>query len=580
MTLKNCYYLFVLAAFSTPAFAQKVMEGNFNDWGYGPSSVYGNFPIKNTIETPYYKIEDKGKGFIKVSHINPSGIVTHTTSVHFINNFLSAIEETNQWGDTNEYLTFKADGKNEFMVSDLYEGSNFYLPCKYARYTYTDELLSKTEYYSFNDKLMNNKNGVAAVWYIRYTDSIRFGEQKERAFFDLNNQPVISKATDYHLIKFEFDDNNNKIQELYLGINNEPVMVQRSHVAKTRYYYNKDGQMIKLEYYNTEGKIAQNGSGFAIVKFLYSRGYDSVIARFDAAGNSVRSAATGDSIAILKSEYDSRGNLIKESCYDAQGNPISSHAGVHEIVRTWSANNTLITISNFDDFELPSADRDGISTTRYLRDKSGRLLQTADYGINGAPVKNYTDEVFMIKYKYDELGRTTNTSFWKDSITPMPRWSGNYQQSTAYDQQGQVAEFSSLDINGKPMTGKDGTSKCKLIRRPDSRLGERQYFAEDSPALKKRGVTNNYSSIKYGYDENGRINELTFFGPDNQPVNAVVDLDHPFNAQRIIFTYKFSRIITQTFYEIGNNDPVETLDCLTHDYISVSGVSTGRKNSY
>jgi len=580
MAAKALFCLVLIVSFSIVVPAQKVTTGTFNDWGYGPTSVYGNFSLNSIKERYYFKIESPGRGLVTVKRINPSGIVIKATSLHFKNDTLAAVEEINQWGDIYEYLKFSAIGNDEFKVTDWYEGSNDFLPCKYARYIYSGELLTTIQYYSFDDKLMDNGDGVAVIRYQRYTDAIRFGEPTDKSYFDKNGLPAISKAAGCHMVKYEFDEHSNKALEYYLGIDHKPVTVQKKQNSKTRFYYNDNSELQKMVYYNVNDQVSPNVSGIAITKGVYNKGYLVELSRFDTAGLPARTVASFDSVSIVKSEYDSRGNLVKEAYFDDHGNPISNYSGVHAMQNTWSKDNMLVAVSSFDDFEKPSVDIDGVHATRYVRDKLGRNIQKSTYDIHGQPILNHSDKVYMLKYQYDAYGRQIKVSYWQDSLTQMPRWTGNYQQTTSYDEEGQISEYTYLDKDAHPFKSKDGSSSVKLINGSDGRLLERRYLLSGEPVLTIRGVTQHYSIIRYEHDENGQLNELTFFGPDTKPIDAIIYLDQTFPAQRIVFRYKGTRIIAQDFYETGSASPSRTIDCLNNDCIGSSGVGIKRKNPY
>ena len=93
-------------------------------------------------------------------------------------------------------------------------------------------------------------------------------------------------------------------------------------------------------------------------------------------------------------------------------------------------------------------------------------------------------------------------------------------------------------------------------------------------------MTRGYSILRYSHDNHGRVNELTFFDINDQPVNAIINFSAPFPAQRIVFIYKGSRVVQQWYYQIGVDQPSRIVDCLKSDYIATSGINTGRRNLY
>jgi hypothetical protein len=156
---------------------------------------------------------------------------------------------------------------------------------------------------------------------------------------------------------------------------------------------------------------------------------------------------------------------------------------------------------------------------------------------------------------------------------------GCYEIINKYDEDGQLSEYTLNDAYGRPFMTDDGSSDVKLIYNSDGRLGERQFLHDNKLVARKRGITSQYSIIKYGYDQNGRENELTFWGPDRSPVNARVWLDDSVAAHRIINIYRGSRIVQQEYYNIDEAEPFQTIDCLKNDYVGLSGINAGRKNA-
>jgi hypothetical protein len=463
-------------------------------------------------------------------------------------------------------------------VKDLLRGVNNYLPCKYAKYIYRDELLIEEQFYSFDGKLDENTNGVAIVRYKRYNDKTRFAEIKETSYFDSQGVPVISKATDCHTIVNQYDDNDNKISVSYLDIYDKPIPIWKSNQAEIRYFYDSLNRLIKLEIHNLNKDITSNNYGVAISEIEYKYGYKVKDSRFDSLHRPISASAIGDGTSIIHYVYDSNGNEILENYFDENGNPVKNHFGVHEIKNKYPASNMLLEMSFFDKSGEPSVDRDKNHTLRYVYDSVGRIIQTSGYDIETKPLKNLVEEVYMTKYMYDESDRKFSVSYWKDSVTKMSSWDGVYEQRTSFNEDGQPVEYNYLDQNGKPFITSEGSSKVRLIYDSYGKLGERQFLCSDTLSMKKRGLTKDYSVIRYKHDGNGRTNELTFFNNEHQPVNATISLDEPFFAHRIVFIYQGNRIVQQVCFGVDGDTPVKIIDCLNSDFISVNGTSEGRKN--
>ncbi|HLK29666.1 MAG TPA: hypothetical protein VKT28_13905 [Puia sp.] len=569
--------------FSANIFSQTIVdEGYFNNWDYGPTSIHGNLRLASTARKTYYEIKKTAPGIVTIKHINPSGIAFSIYTVTFINGLLSRWEEANQWGDLLEWRIFKEIEKNVFQVTDYSKGVNVFLPCKYSQYVYKNELLTEIRYFSANGNLMENANGIAIVRYKKYDDSTRFAMIHEVSYFGAKGEPVKSKFTDFHKAVYEINELNERISETYFGTDGQPTTTRRSDVAEIHNSYDSDGNNIKIEFLGLAHQLVANLNGVAMSTLEFENGYDIKTTRYDAQRQPVKAAASGDGLAVIKSVYDSSGNRKNESYYDEHEAPINDHTGVHEISYRYNAGNMLTRVSYYNLRGKPALNRDKVHVIYYSRDSLGRISEKYLLGLLLEPVKDFVNQAYMIRYAYDQMGRDSLTSYWQDSTTKMPRWSGAYAEADRYNEDGQLSEYQFLDAENHPLIGSDGASTVRLSYNDDSRVKERLFLADDASGAKSvnrtRGVTSGYALIRYNYNITGQVSEIEFFDTEGNPVNAQIDFDNIFLAHKIEFTYRSFRPIEQKYYLIGKKDAVRTVDCLTNDFIAPNGISTGRKN--
>ena len=570
--------LLIICSSHLSLFSQQIDEGCFNNWDFGPTSVHGNLRLNAPGDRKYFKIKKLTAHTARITEVHPPGYAANTLTITFANGILQSIEEMGKWGEVNGHRFFTQIRANEFRVSDEFRGVNNFLPCKYARYIYENELLKEIQYFSFSDKLTENRNGIAIIRFKRYDDSIRFAMIKEIAYFDKTGKAVLSKATDYHKIQYEVDDRDNRTLESYFGLNGAPTTFRKSNISSIRFSYDGDNNQLMASYLGLDGKVTRNISGIAATEYEYTNGYQVSLTRYDSLHQVTRADATGDGIAIIRSEYDSAGNNIKETFFDESNKPINDHTGVHAIYYRFDSSNMLIRTAYFNLSEKPSWNRDKIHAVMLVRDSVGRIIEQSSFGLFLEPVKDFSDEVQMQKFKYDRYGRQTEISYWRDSNTRMPRWNGIYAQTTTFNEDGQPVAMHYLDQEGRPMKSIDGSSEVRLLYRPDGAIGERQFLFANRPSVKLQGVTAGYSSIKYGYDNNSRISALTFYGRGQEPVDATISFDTAFSAHRIVFIYSGTRVVEESFFSVNSNRIVRTVDCLKSDFITPSGITQGRRN--
>ena len=562
------------------AFTQRHVDvGFFNDWDYGPGGVYGDLKLPKTAARTYYRIVKTGPGKMVVTKFNPSGVAINTATVTYLNGRLSEVDEADKWGEIYEYRHYQLQEKNIFRVTILRNGSNAFLPGKYALYTYTGDLLTEIRYYSSHSTLRNDKNGIAIIRYKRYDDPIRFAEIKETAFFDAQQQPAISKANGSHKLLTEYDDHDNEISESHLGVHDEPVLHLRFRIAKILYTYDSNNNLVFTRYYGLDNNPAANAYGVASTERTYEGGYEMKQTRFDVLGHVTKSLASGDGVAVIKHEYDTSGNEIRESYFDEQDKPMNNQEGIHEEASIYVKGNLLTQTLYFDQNGDPCVNNDHINSTNYVRDQKGRIICQSNYGLTGKPLKTTSEQVYMLKYKYDQFGRETAETFWADTASPMAMWDGSYEVDTKYDEDGQETDDISIGIDGKPYKTDDGSSTMKLVYDADGRIIERQFLFGNDLAKRIHGVTRDYSIIKYGYDENNRVTALSFWETEEKPVDGTILIYDSVSAHRVVLMYNGATIVEEKYFKFGATEPFRVIDCLKKEYLTSSGISTTRNEN-
>jgi hypothetical protein len=180
LTLCSVILLFAL---SFPGFAQTQKVTAYKDWNYSQSNVFGLIPLESTAQRRYYKITKADNQSTKIQEYDPSGIVTNTTLIRFVNGKLNMLTRTDRWGDTYEISKFALSGVDQFTVTRLSTGKNDFLPCKGAKYIYKNNLLMEVRYLSYTNQLCNNANGVAIIRYKRYDDKKQVFIAERNDFF-------------------------------------------------------------------------------------------------------------------------------------------------------------------------------------------------------------------------------------------------------------------------------------------------------------------------------------------------------------------------------------------------------------
>ena len=571
-------FIFLFSFFAFPSVAQNFDKGNFLDFDYGPHGVYGARPLDKTKDKEFWHLSGISNSTALAVKSNEAGIQTTSVIISFKNGLLSHMEEVDQWGDTIRYKTFQPIGRDSFQVTHMLMGQNQFLPGKYAIDVYKNELLIEESFHSGSGSLKDNWRGFSTIRYQRYDDKNRFSQKKESAFYNSKNMPVIATGIGYFKIKNEYDNNGHIVSEAFFNTENQPMAIRDGNVSNCKYFYNDREEMIRDEYFGVNGQRALTENGISSIEHAYKNGLEIKETRKDATGQINRSDATGDGIAIIKTKYDDRANKIGVSFFDEKDRPINNQAGYHALSNTFSKDNMLLETAYFDINDFPGVDRDSVHAIHYNRDSIGRITGEYLTDLSGKKMKNYNDEVFLVRTNYNPLGQEESFTYWVDSLTPMPSWNGVYKRSFKYDGDGSITEVNNYDQNGLWFKTADGSSTMRMFYQEDGQVFRREFLYYGSLITRSTGVSSGYSVIRYEYDSAGRPRELGFYGQNHEAVDAKIDVNEELFAHRIVFIWKYARLVEEWYYKMNDKEPFLKLDCLKNDHLSVTGLSVGRKN--
>ncbi|RTL57594.1 MAG: hypothetical protein EKK37_16305 [Sphingobacteriales bacterium] len=555
--------------------AQYYEPGNYDDWNYNPTRVYGIKKLTQTRDRAYYHLSKTDASTIKIQYYNETGIADYSHLVRFVNGKISTMISTDKYGFVYQVYKFTPVGPDALLVTSKRMGENYYLPCKAVKYIYKNNLLTELHYLGYSNK-PGIKNGVSVIKYKRYDDKNRFSLLKEMSFFDENNQPVISQSYDCHKMLYEYSERGNNLSSSCYGIAGEPVK-NRYGVFMYRYQYDENDNRVKQQNIGLNNELISNIHGVAEFDNEYTHGLKTLETRYNEKRQISRPGESGDGAAIIRYEYDERGNMIRQSYFDEDNKPVNNDAGYHTVRYSYSPADMLTDIAYYDLNNKEQNDRHGIHHYHYDRNIKGQNTGISYFDASGQPVKDDHDEVFMCKYKYDEEGRQVSQSFWKDDGTPMNRWDGFHEDVTRYDNEGQIVEELYLDEKGNAFTSSTGYSRLVQVFNSNAQVAERKWYNGPDPVLLSNSFTSGFHSIKYTYDDKNRISIIRYFDTRMQPVAATISLNEVMTAQMVEFNYNGNTLVQEKLYKPGEDSPSKIIDCHTSDYLNTNGVNKGLK---
>ena len=575
-----CISIVAVFVLSFKAYCVLQTNGNFKYWSCNQSTAFGIYKVEKTAGKKYFKIASQDD-ISQIEEYNPKGLIVGTIIIKFQNGNIVSLTEADRWHYVFKIKKYVQLAEHEFMVTEMIRGLNSNLPCKGVKYTYANGVLEKETFLSFDDKPMKNNDGVAIIKYKKMTDEANFSLTKEIEYFDENERPVFSAEKDCHKISYDHDSKGNTISKAIFDTAFIPVK-SRYGVSKTTYEYDINDNKISEAYFDINDNAANNVYGVSVIRYIYENGLCAGMKYFDDKDKVSASGKVLLGSSLVKYSYDDNGNETDRTYYDENEWKNLSNEGYHEMRHKYSDLNMLTETSVYNIYGSPINDKEGIHKWFFVHDDYGRIIQTSFYDKDYKPAKNRIDQVNMIKYRYDDMGRILSQSYWLDEDRKINRWDGYHENMWKYNDLGQLIESSKLDTNGQLVKSQEGYSKQILTYNNKSEIVENGYYDGNAPvnvSNSSRASIRNFHSIKYAYDNQNRTSSIAYYDDKNEPTDATIGLDktNTFKCHKIEFIYRGTKIISENCFALDDTTPMKIIDCYNSDYVSYAGNSTNKK---
>ena len=545
----------------------KVYEGDFKDWNYSDTKVYGLLPLEDTRNRDYFKITQVSEGLTKVEEFNECGILKETTILKYQEDKLQSISTTNQSGFNykNQVFTNLNEGLEEIEKN---QGQNTNLPSKSMVNKFEDGLLIESKYRSFDGKIGVGPQGFSQIKYVPYDDENRWGLIKELTYYDENGNPT--QYGNYHKIIYDRDERGNVIKMSFWDSQNKAVLNDLG-VHLIKYAFDNLDNEIEETYHGISDETVTNDYGIGGVRYEYVNGKCISLTRYTSTGV-IATASTLENLdkaSIVKYEYDIRGNEILATYYDELKNITKTTAGYYKVSRQYDELDNITVGEYLGEFGDRLEDEMGIHRYSYTYDQLGRKTSMAFYDkfLNQTD-KSYT--YFMIKYKYEETGLMHSQSYWRNNDVKMGRWSGEHEENYKYNDQGQELESYYLDEQGSLKKTQFGSSRIVTKYDQLARVTSVTYFDGDSPSSVVGTTVAGYHSIHFKYDNHNKLISIEYFDENDEPKNIMVQSNG--NVSRIELLYKGNNISSQKWFLANSNIPTKVLDCYNSECMTTAGL--------
>lgn len=408
-------------------------------------------------------------------------------------------------------------------------------------YEYNDKnLVTKITYLNKKQKPVRNINNIAIIKF----EYDKRGNTTKVAFFDVDGTtPVFNNEGTAGWINV-YDDMGLLIERSFFNKEGRGHMPSGLNYAKVVYTYDDKGNMKSYKYYNLQGMLTSVGGIAGEEYVLDSRGNKLEEKSIGTNGE----LAYGR--LLIKHKYDKFNNIIETSVWDKKGAALNS-AAVHKYEYIYNSRNQQIEERRYgitgdlvmcdynwaimkDEYdtkgnlcarsfygtdEKPCLTKydNGWSSSTYEYDAFGHVIKQCFYGTDGKP----TDPSIMAPVgisEYDKWGNMIMVAAQdikgRYALYPGENWS---IQRKGYDKRNNIVSISFYDVKNKPVLCKDGYHKQTYKYDMHDRITESAYFGTTNQPI----LVNGYHKETYKYAEHSNnIVECAYWGAkENNPVN-------------------------------------------------------------
>lgn len=247
------------------------------------------------------------------------------------------------------------------------------------------------------------------------------GNQIETAVYDSIGQPKEFEA-DVAIIRWDYDDKGNKTKTTYFNRNNELAFANDS-ITFNVYEYDQNNNLTKRTNYDKQMRPVEIDGVFKTIFHINKAGLDSLVTEYDSKNNLKKAVAitryfynkygnkiraefydsnyirtlNKNGISAISYTYNSRQLLIGYTYFDEYNRPANNKKGV--AFEKWKLNDMghTLTYSYYDKEKSPVIGEYGYHKVDYEWDPIGQLTKSTTYG---ADLKLISDEFGTAVYGY------------------------------------------------------------------------------------------------------------------------------------------------------------------------------------
>jgi hypothetical protein len=371
------------------------------------------------------------------------------------------------------------------------------------------------------------------------------GDLVEESYFGIHDEPVLGQEG-YARKTQQFDERRHLTEIAYYGRYGEAVLVRGYHVV--RFKPDAHGNDVEVSYYGPDGVTAvtsDEGASRLVRRFDdYGNATDESAFKTDAPtalltgcrqthiiydgwgrksalecrDDAGRLQLDTDGVSVAQSERDAQGRIVKTAYLGVGGEAVMGKKDRHAILRSeYDARGNAVCRRSFDARDKLVVDEDGNAVVRQKFDLQNRVIEWTQYGSDDKPTLGDKDYWKQLN-RYDGLGRLVEVEYRDTSDRPVVVSSlGFAVQRTEYDERGHAVRIDLLDGSRNPILGHDRYARLDQKFNLRGQLIELSLYDASTPRKLVMG-SSGYARETWAYDEDGRTIDIANFDASGKPV--------------------------------------------------------------
>lgn len=317
---------------------------------------------------------------------------------------------------------------------------------------------------------------------------------------DADGNPIKTQKG-YTTILYGYDNYGNRNKETYLDEQGEKYTLPAGYASIQKKYRFPSGLLESVIYLDDKDEPVKVNGCYEIRNTYNSNKKLSKESFFDQFGNPM--LRTDLLYASRELEYNNSGQMIRESFYGLNNEPVVSSAGYASYSREFDERKRLVGLYYYDVYGKPTKGNDGYAGVLKRYDENDNMINET-YIDENEEIENCIIGYAEIRWEYDEHKRITSESYWDKHGRPA-YFTGYHRIEKEYDTNDNVIEERMYDQIGKLTLCDKGYAIDRRTWNEKGQLLTEKYYDENDMLVNN---SSGFASIEIIYENDVMIKEI------------------------------------------------------------------------